>query len=279
MWDKKKMSRQLREHAKLVRLIASDLDGTLFYAGSAVSARTEKVLDMARAHGVDFTICTGRSPYELGDLPERLRLTAPVICRNGAEIVDPTDRRTLHRQLISTDESTSFLRFCIREQIDVCLCTQDAVLFPKKSFFSSFFLPPPQGPKYVSLEEVVPLETLEHYKLILPVKQAKYAGARAFLDQCPGIRRTAASGEIDDLISINAHKGSGLQWVAEYLGLSGENCCAFGDFINDVPMFQYVGLSFAMENAAPDVQAAAGFVAPANTDDGVAQALEALFGE
>ena len=73
-------------------------------------------------------------------------------------------------------------------------------------------------------------------------------------------------------------KGEALLRICRYLGADPDGCIAFGDYANDIPMLRYAGLSFAMENAAPSVQAAADYVAPSNAEDGVAQVLETLFG-
>ena len=53
---------------------------------------------------------------------------------------------------------------------------------------------------------------------------------------------------------------------------------AFGDSYNDIPMLEWAGLGVAMENARPEVKAAADRVAPRNDEDGVAQVLDELFG-
>ena len=51
---------------------------------------------------------------------------------------------------------------------------------------------------------------------------------------------------------------------------------AFGDQHNDLEMLTWAGTGIAMGNAHPDVVAAASLVAAPNTEDGVAQVIEAL---
>ena len=283
MCDKTETDPQLRARAAAIRLIATDLDGTLLRQASELSPRTARAVKMVRSFGISFTVCTGRSFYELGTLPQRLALDIPVICRNGAEIVDPASQNTLFRRLIPAGESEAFIRYCLREEIDFCLTTQDEALFPQRSFFADFFGPTGRGdghrPKLVLIDDRTSLDGLAHYKIILLKQQPKYDLARAFAAGLPGIRIIGAAEDVDDLIARGANKGDGLRWVAEYLGLDRSECCAFGDYANDIPLLQYAGLSFAMENAGEDVRAAADHVAPSNTADGVARVLEALFGQ
>ena len=48
---------------------------------------------------------------------------------------------------------------------------------------------------------------------------------------------------------------------------------ALGDYENDLPMLEWAGVSVAMENAAPDVKAAAAYTTTDNTSNGVARAI------
>ena len=70
-----------------------------------------------------------------------------------------------------------------------------------------------------------------------------------------------------------AHKGEAMRRLAEALGFGLAECMAFGDGLNDLTMVRDAGLGVAMANAAPEVLAAAKFVAPSNDDDGVAAAI------
>ena len=279
MWNKAEMAHALLERAKDIRLVASDLDGTLLDGSSRLSARTVAAVELARRRDIAFTICTGRSFYELEDIPRTLQLTAPVVCRNGAEIVDPVSGDTLFQALIPTDEGAAFMAYCVKEHIDVCLTTPDAALFPQGSYFEDFLAKRSvQGQTVDYIDENNRFDGLLHCKIILLKEQPKYPLAQAFADKLPGVRSVGSANELVDLICRDASKDAGLRWVAEHMGIGREACCAFGDFANDVPMLQYAGLSFAMENAARSVQAAADYVAPSNVEDGVAQVLETLFG-
>ena len=61
--------------------------------------------------------------------------------------------------------------------------------------------------------------------------------------------------------------------ILEYFGISRDECMAFGDGGNDIPMLEYAGVGVAMGNAKEDVQAKADFITKSVDDDGVAYAL------
>ncbi len=76
--------------------------------------------------------------------------------------------------------------------------------------------------------------------------------------------------------AAGATKGQGLERLLEHLGIDPSTAISFGDSTPDVEMFKVTGVSVAMGNSLPEVQAAASLVAPSNDDDGVAQVIERL---
>ena len=71
-------------------------------------------------------------------------------------------------------------------------------------------------------------------------------------------------------------KASTLALVCAELGVDAADVVAFGDMPNDLPMLAWAGTSYAMANAHPTVLEAAGRIAPANDEDGVARVLVGL---
>ena len=82
----------------------------------------------------------------------------------------------------------------------------------------------------------------------------------------------------DDLLtetsSAHASKGNGLRRLMEVLGIPKEAVLAIGDNGNDISMFRTAGVSVAVGNALPEVQAEADFVCGSNDEDGPARFLE-----
>jgi hypothetical protein len=71
-------------------------------------------------------------------------------------------------------------------------------------------------------------------------------------------------------------KASGLAFLADRAGFALEQTIAFGDGENDVELLECCGYAVAVENAHDRVLAAADFVCPRDTEEGVAQVIEAL---
>lgn len=69
-------------------------------------------------------------------------------------------------------------------------------------------------------------------------------------------------------------KGTGIEALASYYGLKLENIMAFGDFDNDVPMLKKAGFGVAMQNGTPDALSSANYITDTNENGGVGKAIE-----
>ena len=73
--------------------------------------------------------------------------------------------------------------------------------------------------------------------------------------------------------SLGIDKGTALSKAMAKLGIRPEECIAFGDAENDIPMLQYAGIGVAMGNATDAVKAIADEVTLSNEEDGIAHSL------
>ena len=80
-----------------------------------------------------------------------------------------------------------------------------------------------------------------------------------------------------EVAAPNVTKRRGVEWLAEHTGVAQQETIAFGDMPNDIEMLRWAGCGVAMENAHPEVKAAADAVTVANHQAGVAKVLERWF--
>lgn len=85
------------------------------------------------------------------------------------------------------------------------------------------------------------------------------------------------SGEIwIDFTHKEAQKGNALKKVQEIYSIKPEETMAFGDYLNDLELFDYAAFSFAMDNAHQEVKEKANFQTASNDDLGVEKILKKL---
>ena len=86
----------------------------------------------------------------------------------------------------------------------------------------------------------------------------------------------SAGKEWMDATPIGAGKGSALAFLQEFLGISPEETCTFGDNINDIEMLQEASLSFAVSNAREEVRNAAKDICRPYWENGVLEILKSF---
>ena len=260
-----------------MRLVATDLDGTLVRRDGTVSARTVAALAGCRAAGVDVVAVTGRPPRWLADLAEVVG-TATAICANGAIVYDLASARVVRARVLAPDAVRAAV-----EAVRAALPGTTVALETLRGFRRE----PDYRPTFDAGAELTcaPLHDLLAddpgvVKLLLrhagSSPDAVLAAARAAL---AGIAEPTHSGARDGLVEVAAlgvSKASTLAEVAAERGVAPEQVAAFGDMPNDVAMLRWAGQSYAVADGHPDAVAAASGVAPPCEEDGVAQVLERL---
>jgi Cof subfamily protein (haloacid dehalogenase superfamily) len=258
-----------------VRLLASDLDGTLVGASGRFSPRTLAMLDACDAAAIPVVFVTGRPPRWLDGLAEGR--SGAAICANGALIVDLETRRILE---VTTMEPAAVIDVASRLR----------AMLPDATFALETVVGFAMEPAYVRRFDVGParLGTLEELladdpgvvKVLVRVPGSRsddlLARARPVLS---GIAAPTHSNAADGMLEISAigvSKASALARLATHLGIEAADVAAFGDMPNDVEMLRWAGQSYAMAGGHPEAVAAAGGLAPACEQDGVAQIVEVL---
>ena len=77
-----------------------------------------------------------------------------------------------------------------------------------------------------------------------------------------------------DVMNPGVHKGAALAKVGALLGIPADSMMAFGDTYNDIEMLEAVGYGFLMENGSPELRSRVPYLAPPNTEYGVARVLQ-----
>ncbi|GAB3536863.1 HAD family hydrolase [Arthrobacter tecti] len=259
-----------------MRLVASDMDGTIVGHNGQISDRTVRAFEACLAAGVEIVFVTGRPPRWLDPL-RQLGFTGTVICSNGALTYDLGEEKVLSADLL---DAGSILKAqeIIRE------------LYPAATFaaetMDDFLIEPGFAPTG-SIEllgglEPRPLkETLNGNGVIKFLAREVDITADEFLHGvAPAVEHLVATTHsapnmpLLEMSLPGINKAATLAKYAAGLGIGQEDVIAFGDMPNDIQMLGWAGHGYAMSSGHPEALAAANLRAPAFDDDGVAQVLE-----
>jgi len=256
-------------------LIALDLDGTLLRDDLSISPRVRRVLDLARAKGMQLTLASGRGYPSMKRWVEELGIIAPVIGYQGAEVTDPASHECLRRRTFSLVLAGELADFARRLHLCLTLYTDHQIYVEDKRHSDAFY------EKWFGL----PCHLVDDLASALPTEPVKciFIASEPDLDRVrPELERhfserlhiMRSHRLFLECLPLGVDKGSALAWVARWLGVSQGDTMAAGDSGNDLAMIAWAGLGVAMGNATPEAKAVADYVAPTVDEDGLAEAIE-----
>jgi Cof subfamily protein (haloacid dehalogenase superfamily) len=264
-----------------VRLVATDLDGTLVRTDYTIGARSVVALERVMALGGHVALVTGRPIRWLHTVYRNLPIQPIAVVANGAAIYDPVDDKIVHSTPLSPD---AIAEACMRLRAAV-----PGVRFGVETDGGRLMLYEP-GYEVGSWEttdgsvrcvEPALLAAQPAVKLLVKAGRQPPDAFTALVGRILAGVGEATHSSSSGMVEVSAAgvtKAAGLAWVADHLGVAGTDVIAFGDMPNDLPMLAWAGRGVAMANAHPAVLAAADDVTDANDAEGVAVYLERLFG-
>jgi Cof subfamily protein (haloacid dehalogenase superfamily) len=259
-----------------VRLFLADVDGTLVTQDKVLTEQAIDAVRKLKAAGIIFAITSGRPPRGMSMMVDPLDIRTPIAAFNGGVLVDRKmeliEQQSLPSALVSPI-SDLMHSFCLSVWI---------------YRGSDWYVPDLKGPHVdreawtVKFEPILMKRGLdgltEDVAKIVGVSDDHdaVANASAAAHKQFGNHVTAAASQpyYLDVTHPDANKG----WVCEYLAkifkITTDQIATIGDMPNDMLMFAKSGLSIAMGNASPEVQAAATHVTSSNEDEGFARGVE-----
>lgn len=258
----------------MIRVVASDLDGTLLRGDLTVSERTRAAIHEARLAGITFVAVTGRPPRSVRALNRRLGLEGLAICANGALVYDLDDDTVQDQTPLAAAVALRIVRGLREAAPGVVFAWEDADGFSCEPTWGR----DPMTPERVEFGD--PLELIH-----VPLLKVLARHPDLDFDELSGRARRVAGDEavvtwstrqVIEVSAAGVTKAFALERVCERLGVVPAEVVAVGDMPNDLTMLAWAGHSVAVANADPEVLAAAGEVTASNEDDGVALVLEGL---
>jgi Cof subfamily protein (haloacid dehalogenase superfamily) len=263
----------------MIRLLAIDLDGTLFNSQQQVSPADRRALDSAQQAGITLLLVTGRGRPGLEIGLNKLGMDLPHICSAGAFIRQGRQGQVLSARTFQHKEEFQYvLEFVHTYELGLVADGLNAYhWFGPDALFQT--LDSPVADAALQARTFQPERDFDQplLKATLVAPPALLAQAAPILTRhCPSLHYTLAGQRYMDMTALGVDKGSALALYAEKMGFSAAEIAAIGDEMIDIPMLQLAGISAAMSNARPEVKAAAGMIAPSHDEDGVAWFIDQI---
>lgn len=256
-----------------VRLIATDVDGTLLNSHYELDPRFYELVRSLRKSGIVLAVASGRQFHNLRHLFDPVRDELIFIAENGNYIYYQEEEL-----LVETLPEQSVLQLLERTSgipgTFPILCGKDGAYIEHDNtdFLSELH-------KYYAVVHRVESLKAAAGRAVMKVtlcdlKDAETNSFPVFQDLL-GSFKVKVSGKIWlDISAIHGDKGRAIRFVQDKWDILPEETMVFGDYMNDLEMLQQAGFSFAVANAHPEILRAARYIAPSNDDNGVLRTLE-----
>jgi len=259
----------------MIRLIATDLDGTLLAPDGRLSNRTIATIAAAVAAGMQVVAATGRSfrtaEHRLRSAPEM----QTIVCSNGALIYNLHEDRIEQTRPIAGDALRSLFG-TLRADIPELRFGWETV--------HGFGLEPGFGRKPGDSEHDDSLvagpqtvgEVAEAIKAFIAHPEVEQVELQRLIAPSlpPEINGATSGARFVEITAAGVDKGATVAGLAREWGIAPYEVLAIGDQMNDESLLRWAGTAVAMGNARPEIKELADFAAPPCAEDGAAQVIE-----
>jgi Cof subfamily protein (haloacid dehalogenase superfamily) len=274
-----------------IRLIATDIDGTLLNPQFKISPNDLEALRRANAAGIEIVLVTGRRHTFALPIAQQLGFDLWLISSNGA-VTRSLAGETFHRDVMPRKTCR-----------DLCSAMQD--------FRAHTVLTFDQETKGAIVIEHLDIlnasirrwleKNMEYIEFVIPIEralvndpvQAMFCGSMARMAEAlyaleassMGNRITVLRTEYPerdlsmiDVLNTGCSKGHALERWTAHRGYRRDQVMAIGDNHNDVEMLEFAGHPVIMGNACAELRSRGWSITLGNDQCGVAAALEAVTG-
>ncbi|QXP61794.1 HAD family hydrolase [Olleya sp. HaHaR_3_96] len=250
-----------------VKLIVSDLDGTLLNSNHEVSSKFFKLFKILQSKNILFVAASGRPYYSMIDKLAPIKNDIIIVSENGGLAVKKNDLLISNTFKTENLNAISDIILNLKDTHPV-FCTKDKAYVISKSKKLMSLLS-----EYYSNYDII--ETIADIKEDI-YKIALYHEESSEKYIYPSVKHLESNFKVKvsanhwvDISENIANKGYAIKHIQELHNITEAETMVFGDYNNDIEMLQLAHFSYAMDNAHPHVKAVANFTTKTNDENGV----------
>lgn len=272
----------------MVKLIASDLDGTIIDKNNNICLDNLKAIEKINNRNIPFVVCTGKTYSIFKELCSSFDASYGIF-GNGTSIIDLKSGETIYENLLNYSDITETIKLAKENNLHVHIYANNEVItekllfldlrnykLQKKHIYNNEikFSIVPDLLKYICNQKlnifkivISGTSSLEHIKnkilnnLNVDVYSIKKYGE--YKD-----RIIDKEYEYLDIIPKNVNKDTALNYLSSYLNIKKNEILAIGDNLNDLSLVRNAGIGVAVKNAYPELKNVAEFTTKAPVEKG-----------
>lgn len=259
----------------MIKIIATDMDGTLLGSNHKISKLNQETLQKAQANGIHLILASGRPLHGLVHQVEVMGLSTEntsLLAFNGAIIIDAKTHEVHISDTLKLDLTKRLIDHLKKYNVDIML-TDDKILYSLKN---------DEIAKHEAHSNDLEVVQTDYDEVNFRPHKILVSAEATYLDSIIDEIKAPFKGEADfvksapfylECLIINENKGKTLARFCEMLNVDLKDVIAFGDNYNDMELIQTAGIGVAMGNAVEPLKKIADIIAETNDNDGLAKVL------
>lgn len=263
-----------------IKMICSDIDGTLLNRAHQVTEDTrKKILELERK-GIPFVLASARMPAGVDTVRRQIGNHGPIICYSGGLVYDGNGN-VLQSCLIELDTALEIKQILDSGFPDICCNIYG---------YDKWIVDETENPWVLREEKITNLKAREGglrtefscydgvHKFLLMGEEGPIRKVETYLKKdYPGLSVAFSNENYLEVMNGAVKKSAGIRQLCNYYHIHPEEVMAFGDGYNDIDMLETVGYGYAMGNAPDAVKRCARYVTLDHDHEGLLAVLNEVF--
>jgi len=267
------------ERLKNIKIIVSDLDGTLLSDSGVIGIETKQLINQLQDYGVIFAFATGRLHSAVTGIAKELSIKSPVISLDGSMIRSTMDGSRIYESFVKKKHVRRALKFAEEQLLNIVLCHDEAIYYTDRNS-NVPILSDKYGAKYkevTSYDDYID-RTLEVVLFSDAANSMRYVRDRFLFPFSIGSNISFYKSHRHPNISFleirrsGSTKGKGLERLLKHHKIKPNQAAVLGDWYNDISLFETDAFKVAVANAIPEIKRMADMVtSKSNNEEGAAK--------
>lgn len=259
----------------MIKMIATDLDGTLFREDKTFSEDFYDIFDKLKEKEIKFVIATGNQYELVKERFDKIKDDIIYLVENGNKIVYKD--QILYTCTLSKEDKEEVLDILLKyDNLMIVFCGNKHSYihkkFKEKENFIRIYLR-----NYVFIDNYSDIDDDIMKYSVADFDEQPYKYVDVIKQKLPKHIQAVTTGHTwFDIFYKSVNKGTGMKFLQEYFNIDKSECMAFGDQLNDYELLLSCEESYAMSNGKDELKSIAKHIAKSNEEDGVIEVIREL---
>lgn len=259
----------------MIKLLASDLDGTILYNNKIVTKNLEAIRKIKQTN-MKFVICTGKTYGMMKDICDELKPEYGIFC-NGTQVINIKTGKEIIKNVITNKQALECLKVAQKHQLHIHIYTNNKIIVQENLKYMAYR-------NYILYKDKVKIEVVDSIERY--IKEQKPVILKLIFSREKNLEKIKKEMELNenvtaihikkygeyrdkiigkeyeylDIIPKDVTKYKTLKQLIQYLDILEEEVMTIGDNINDIEMIKNAKIGVAIGGCYEEIQKVASYV-------------------